>query len=353
MSTEKKLDLGLLLAGLQARFPNRLDYQSPELQKDLLESGNPHKWIIRILITIGAWIAASNFVGFLALAQVFHEPESWMIGGLIFLSSSVFYTRLGIKNYLLEPLVTAFNFIGQGMFLGGLAGTVQDLTMFCSITIGLEMIVFVITKNPVQRFVATLAIPLAITGILAEANLPDLVALVIGVCLVILTAGWVNEEKLVARLGKHGSYIQPVNYGLILASGGLIFTFQLDFVQEEYLYYPFLLSGIIIGCIQYMLYRATKSFQLGKSTSWVLLMALALLTPLYAAPGILFGVLLITLAHLRGMTKVLVLGMLSLTYFTIEFYYNLETTLLLKSMLMLLSGVLLIGARFGLKLIKR
>jgi uncharacterized membrane protein len=67
--------------------------------------------------------------------------------------------------------------------------------------------------------------------------------------------------------------------------------------------------------------------------------------PVLWTPGILAAVIILVLGFQRGNRLLLGLGAVGLAVFLIAFYYHLEITLLVKSLILLGTGLLLLGLR--------
>ncbi|MEO0562388.1 MAG: DUF4401 domain-containing protein, partial [Chloroflexota bacterium] len=65
--------------------------------------------------------------------------------------------------------------------------------------------------------------------------------------------------------------------------------------------------------------------------------------PSFLAPGLMAGLLVVLMGFRNQNAALLTLGYLSLVGFLGEFYYSLDTTLLVKSLIMFGSGVVMLG----------
>jgi uncharacterized membrane protein len=82
-----------------------------------------------------------------------------------------------------------------------------------------------------------------------------------------------------------------------------------------------------------------------KLVAWVVGVTLLASLPALWTPGILAAVIVIVLGFRRGNRLLLGLGAAFLVVFLIAFYYYLDVTLLVKSLLLLATGLLLLGLR--------
>jgi uncharacterized membrane protein len=78
---------------------------------------------------------------------------------------------------------------------------------------------------------------------------------------------------------------------------------------------------------------------------WLALGTVLVSLPALWMPGILAATIVLALGFQRGNRILLGLAAIFLAIFLIAFYYNLEVTLLAKSLLLLAAGLLLLGLR--------
>jgi uncharacterized membrane protein len=79
--------------------------------------------------------------------------------------------------------------------------------------------------------------------------------------------------------------------------------------------------------------------------AWLVGGTLLVSLPALLTPGILAAVIMLVLAFQRNNRLLLGLGAAGLVVFLIAFYYHLEVTLLVKSLMLLGTGLLLLGLR--------
>ena len=347
------ITLDILLAGLQAKEPQCLPFEAEDFEHNIREKTVKNKWIIRMLIAAGAWIAATNLLTFLFLFEVFENEMVTMVSGLIIVGISVAYTRLSKPNFVTEPLIMVLNFCGQGLMLASVGILFEDVIVFCVSAFLLQLVIFSITRNHIQKMVSVIVMPLAIVGILWEMEAYVVVGPMLGIIAFFYAYSWSREASIISNMKTKLSYFNAIVYGIPLTLILLNFLGNDDWLMRNVTHYPWMQSMFIIAGILVVLAKGLKEYGMDKQLPAFLIVATLFLAPLAMAPGVLLGLLLIVIGNLRGHLKLLVLGVLTLIYFMVLFYYNLETTLLVKSMLMMASGALLIGARFALKTLTR
>lgn len=347
--SKDSMTLDILLAGLQAKDPKCLPFAAEDFERNVREKTIKNKWIIRMLIAAGAWIAAINIISFLFLMQVFENEGVMLVAGLAIVGVSVAYTRFSKPNFITEPLVMVLNFCGQGLILAGVGIITEHVVSFCVAAFFLQLIILAVTRNHIQRMVAVVTMPLAVFGLLWDQEAYVLIAPILGALALIYAVAWANEASIIQRFKSKLSYFNAFAYGIPLALILLNYIGDNTWIMGDITLYPWVQSVFIIIGILVMLGKGLKERGLAKHLPVFLVVSTLFLAPLVMAPGVLLGLLLIIIGNLRGHLKLLVLGVLTLTYFMILFYYNMETTLLIKSVLMMASGALLIGARFALK----
>jgi hypothetical protein len=153
-----------------------------------------------------------------------------------------------------------------------------------------------------------------------------------------------NEPRFLAAGGRWARLFLPLRIGLVctfLMGLALVCKRGLVSLDQERIW---LSSMATIGAVLYVVYRILPQFGIRDAYSVLTVMAATLLVllPTVFAPAIAGGLLIILLAYRVDHRTAFVMGILAFIYFIGQYYYDLEMTLLKKSILMMCSGVLFI-----------
>lgn len=156
------------------------------------------------------------------------------------------------------------------------------------------------------------------------------------------------ESKIIAYSPKLNYIYEPVKMGTLLFSIAMFVgmgwskKFNVDFNLVW-------ISSLIIGGA--VMFTLSKIIEISKietlnSKLIVYLSAVVILIPTLFYPSIVGAILILLISYYVGHITGGVLGLLALAYFIIQFYYDLQMTLLLKSIILFASGSVLIGLFF-------
>lgn len=351
-----QLRFGELLERLQKKNIPVHDSVLPELEKELQQHGKQeYPAAVRILIVLGAWIGAGLIGTFLVAFVLPHNETALTVCGTVCLLVSLALPRLRLLPVATEPFALALSIMGISMLMAGLDYDIDDDDALHNLFIALiELLIAVFTVSRVQRTTGIMGF-FGFLALYAYYNLgsPAGVMLVTGFALLVFTLLLVYETRLPGA-GIPSGWYRPVLTGVTVILP-LLFLFTLIKTPEGYHtwkpedsgftgWWP--LSVPAIAALLFSLWTVFhRHYGFNRArTMTLLLLALLCLAPMAKAPGIIASLLLITCGFASGQRLTVGLGVLALVFYCIAFYYMMETTLLVKSVLMMVSGVLLITA---------
>jgi hypothetical protein len=107
-----------------------------------------------------------------------------------------------------------------------------------------------------------------------------------------------------------------------------------------------LLPGVVLVAVVWQLHARNGS-AINEKSAVVAVLAAALVTAAsFKAPGIATGLMLVLLGYSHANRSLVGLGLIALLSYLSAYYYLLETTLLMKSLTLAVTGAVLIGVRF-------
>ena len=316
-------------------------------------------WYVRLMLGVAGWIGAMFLLGFLgaAMAIVFRNESAALTVGVLLCLAAWFIFKSARNNDFLSQFGLAIYFAGQVLLCYGLLHKFRGLDSGALLVItACEVVLAVCLDNAIQRVVSACAAGLALATMFALHGALSLVPpLICGV----LAYLWLQEFSL-ARWGR---VVRHCGYGLVLAvisvnSGTLLREFfwlpGLSHHRDSVLWSvpwwlgPTLGGGVFIASIVVLLRRAEADWS-QRGVRLLLAAALALVLTSCKAPGVVPGVLVVLLGYAHANRLLAGLGILSLIIYLSHFYYQLQTTLLVKSGALIATGMLLLTIRFLLR----
>ena len=152
-----------------------------------------------------------------------------------------------------------------------------------------------------------------------------------------VTLCWVHWQAA------HKTWLPPISYGLCTS---LLLNLLSMIPRFTELPYASSLSSIpIILALLYVAWQALPAWK-GHKDIWLCYLAILLIAVcMWKAPGVAAGLLIFCLAIHRQNNILMALSIAYLVLFGAYFYYNLELTLLYKSLWLIISGILTIIIR--------
>lgn len=292
--------------------------------------------IIKIIMGLGAWIASVSFIAFLYLAfSAFFASASALYIGILLIGLA-FVLQHGFKsaNVFKEQLVIAFMFAGKiSLFLWFLyifRGQNSQNIIFASL-LGITAVSYPLFKNSADRFIGVFATLLF--AYLCETMFSTPLFLWQVIPLRVFLALSIVGASFIFYFRKRSLY--PIAYASLFAA------VMPDILKDH----GHNLTALIIAAAGFFILFRLHLYRTGKVKSISVLSAFAALAGLVLINiYIMTGAVLILLGCNFRDLKLRSLGYLSFIWGIIYFYMNLNTSLLNKSVILMLSGAVLLAA---------
>lgn len=304
-------------------------------------------WYIKALLAISGWLAALFLLGFIGAAFSFafrNSGVSFVVGGLM-IGGAYAFLRMP-KNEFIEHLALAVSFAGQCLVAYAIYDSIKGEAGIFLIAV-FQLGLAVVMPNFLHRVFSSFAFAFFLSHAFTGWGLPYVVS---GLILCSAAWLWLNEF----RFSRYTNMFQPIGYGLILAVVSITCTALMssDFSlsHNKTLYIQPWMGEVIAGvALLYVVWEIVNRIGHGglNKVSLVLYGAVVALTLVsWQAHGITVG-LVILLLGFAGSNRVLMgLGIIAFLYFVSSYYYFLEVTLLIKSLSLLLIGLVMLGVRW-------
>jgi len=311
---------------------------------------NETPWYIRAMQGFAGWIAAFFLLAFFAtlFAWMFDRESAFALIAIGLIGNTVAYAlfRASNKNEFFHQLGLVFNLCGQLMVAWGIyeAARSFDANYFFILFIYQAILVFTI-PDFVSRVLTTWFAMFALFAGFSRMGIFNIGAAMASVIFAIV---WLND------LGwkKHKHLWEPIGYGLALSmlqfNGQLLFggefswwyqSSQLNWLNQ----YSYWLSEILIAAIFVnILLKLAKHYQIKLQSQAGLLMVssgLLVIALGYFIIGTSGALLLLLIGFMKQRRLLIGLGVVALLGFISWYYYNLGLTLLTKSIILMVFGI--------------
>lgn len=318
-------------------------------------SDNESPWFVKILLGFSGWLAAIFLLIFLGsmFSFIFEQPLGSFICGVILLVAA-YFLLIRSKNDFLENLAFVFSLAGQALIFYGIFELFENnerLTL--SIIIAVEIVLFILIPHFIHRLFTVSTAVSCILMLSGTFYLEFLTSSLLLICFVYLC---LQEFKFPNRQ----DMLQACIYGLVLV---LIFfyislrynlsgEFNLHDISNPELFAKINYWGGILFLFATVLYCVVNLLQRynlvlhDKKSIVIILSALIFCFVGMNAHGVILSVIIL-LCGFSNSNKILQgLGVLSLLFFTSQYYYSLNITLLEKSKHLLILGISLLLLRW-------
>ncbi len=299
---------------------------------------------VKALIVLGGFLASLSFVGFLMLLQIYESGTAMLVTGLGLCAGAVLLSRAYDKLVLDTMSISLYL---SGLVMTGVGFEVlfhSTIPVLCFFYMLIAAATIIISQGYVFAFIAVLLFNGSILGIMADAKAFELVHLYIGVVSIALAWWMLNEAKLITTYRSFARLYTPVRAGLMVSLLAALASVGKRGLLDISMNYIWLSSVAAIAITLYVVKHILV--QLGKADyqyKWVIYLSCMLwLLPTAFSPAIAGSVLILLLAFMVNYRPGVAISIAALVYFIGQYYYDLNFTLLQKSILLFIPGVLML-----------
>ncbi|MDH4109115.1 MAG: DUF4401 domain-containing protein [Gammaproteobacteria bacterium] len=309
-------------------------------------------WYVRTMVGFGAWLASLLLVGFIA-SFGFAVEGSHVVIGLALAAGSVFLRRRYETDFYVQSAL-AVSLAGQLMFALGVAELLDwdQPEAIVLAMLSLAALMFVAFPDRIHRVLMVLIVSGSFVVLVYLWKFNWLVPVLgpfFAAALVVLQStqgSWYEADR--------GGLVRPLQSGLMLSSFGCLLLSAVYILPELHLRFVFYprpwISTLLLGAL--LLYVAGDAWRsllaadskTGRITVYALLVGIA--AAAWAAPGILLALVVALLGARSGNHVLAGAGVVFLAVFLAAFFYGIETTLLVKSMTLVATGIVILVARW-------
>ncbi len=348
----KEDNLEKILNAIQLEEGNGFECDKDAILGDYKKQEENHSSIaIKILSVFGGIMASLAFVGFLLLTGIYDSETGILILGIVAIVGSLWIDKAFDKIFL--DAISVSSFI-MGLILLIMWSLMMEFDEHTAIAlvIVIASISLLISQGYVLSFIAVLSIQAAFLFFVFLERSYLLYQIFIACNTLVLTGWMLYEAKIITLNNRVLERYNPIRIGLIITfliglipylTSGIGSSFERD---ESALNVPpiWLMSIVIIASILFLVYKIIELLSIVdmKKKAIIYILSTSILLVSAYSPSILGAILVILLSFYVNYKTGFVFGIISLIYFVSRYYYDLNFTLLTKSILLFSSGIICI-----------
>ncbi|MCY4781294.1 DUF4401 domain-containing protein [Sphingobacterium sp. UT-1RO-CII-1] len=310
---------------------------------DRYREKNKRSFTINILSLLGGFLASLAFVLFLFVSGFYKSESSLIIFGLFFISASILIPRYS-KRIFYDTTSTCFYLIGFGCLVFSTTSLNIEENIVLSGSIIIALTTILIAHSYLLTFLSTLII-ISCSIILIHLNIPNLnIYIILALQGVLLTYIYLQEASILHQYKKAAKIYYPLRSALTVSFLTLPLVYDMLDLAFGYKYYTWASSSVLLLTIAYLLYHTfLKNIMLNKHKAILSTIgSLIFLAPTILYPPISAGILVILLSFRVKYKTGFVVAIIAFIYFISRYYYDLNYTLLTKSVFLLASGLIIL-----------
>lgn len=333
-----------LLSSLQKRSSKELLFKKENILKAYQDKEDHQSLAIKILSVFGGSMSGVAFVGFLFLIDFFSSNEGLMIFGSFCIIGSVFLNKATDK-IIIDTISVTFYIIGFVLLGIGLMDAINDESTICLIFILIAICSLFVVQNYIFAFVSILMFNICIATLLTFNDLTLWIYVYTAIVATFLSFLFLNEAKILSLKNIISKLYEPLRSAFVFTFFSLfLYLNEAEFTSFSYIYFIIASVVIILAvlCVVYHLFKILNIAET-KHKALLLLATTILLTPTAYSPAISGAILIILLSFMVNYKTGLGLGIIAFIYFISMFYYDLQFSLLNKSIILFSSGILFLA----------
>jgi len=296
--------------------------------------------VIKVLSVFGILFATFAFFRFLALLGIYESELGMLLLGSILITLSLLL-NVKFDTLFIDTFGASIYVLGIVLVTFGLASFDLHEDLITLLVISIALCSLFIVQNYIVSFISVLVIASCFLVLIFSNDLFDLLHFYLAFYALALAYCSFNESQFLTSGTKMSKVYGPLRVGLIFSLLFGLVAVGINQLAPLSQNLNWISSLVHILIILYLVGPITKTLGVDSKTTkiWIYTLTGLTLLPTLFAPSI-SGALLIVLLSFRVHHKTgLGIGVVALIYFVIQYYYDLNLTLLVKSMLLFSSGV--------------
>lgn len=313
----------------------------------------PPVWYVEVMLGAAGWLGALFILAAIGcgMAAVFHTAALAIPVGILCCVTAFVHFRAAPGNVFTDQFALAVSLTGQALFGFGMWNALHSRTPSMLALAAFEIVLAAALPNFTHRVLAAAAAAAALTWALPNGAQAACGVVWMGFALISLNAfAWARRTSL----------WRPVGLGLAIGMLGTMWMWGLDrrwrtggpegSAAGDPGFWPgnALLALVFLAAMWGLLRRERVQLASGVGSA-AAAAALVVAVGALIAPGVAGALLVLVLGFANGERGLLALGLGGLGGYLIFYYYQLDVTLLVKSMMLTGTGAALLALRFTMR----
>ncbi|MEI6141300.1 MAG: DUF4401 domain-containing protein [Mariniphaga sp.] len=295
----------------------------------------------KVLSIAGGFIATLSFLGFIFAAGMEKSEIMLLFTGLIFIGGAIYvnkeFDKLILDTFAISAYVMGFLLLGFGMSQFKL-----DWNVICVTFILISFATLFITQGNILSFISVIIVSGSFISLIISNKYYNLIHLYNAFFSILLIWSYLNEAKIITWSKVICKLYNPVRTGLIFSLIiGLFVVGKRDLVKISP-DFVWLSSIVTIPILFYLIYRIMQIIKIRNPKSEILIYGLSalILLPTAYAPAVSGALLILLVSFFVNYKTGIAIGIIATAYFITQYYYDLNLTLLVKSLILFSTGIL-------------
>lgn len=323
---------------------DQIQYDVDKITAVYQKNDHGHQSIaVKILSVVGGILASLAFIGFLFLVGLYDSETGLLFLGTAAIVGSALLSKKA-DSIITDTICVSFFIIGFVLLGVGLDKMQVDADMIFTVFAIVAFGALVLVQTYVLSFVSLLIVNGSVLTLILSNHQYNLVNVYVIAMALIMAYFFLKEAAIITRSKMLSKLYNPVRTGLVFSFlAGLVLVGKNGLVPA-YFNYNWVCSAVIIAAVVYVVLQLFKLLNITKLQHKIVIgvFTVLVLLPTLSSPAIAGAILIILLSFLINDKTGFVLGMLAFVYFISQYYYDLNLTLLTKSILLFSSGMLFI-----------
>ncbi len=340
-------NVNILLQKIKTTQGDSFTYEQEKIDKAVRLQGEQFSNLaIKILAIVGGFLGAAFLSVFVGLLGAFDSEIGMMLLGIFFVGLAIFMNRSDASTWIDSMSISIYlagllciGFVGLDFFDDD-----ENFIILLLLVIGVTT--FFVVKGYILRILCVLVFNGSLLALIINNNINTGFHFLIALNVLAFIYLTFYEVEIISKNEFSNTIYNPLRDGVLASlTFGLMMlanSWKYD-IRFEYLWISFM---VILVANFFAIYKIMESLNVeNEKIRWgIFVVSALLLLPTFYAPAIGGAMLILFSSYHIGHRTGIVLGVVGLLYFMIQFYYDLNWTLLVKSIVLMGTGVLfLIG----------
>jgi hypothetical protein len=299
---------------------------------------------LKFLSIVGGLIASSTLSGFFFSSGLMESPPVMLVSGLLFIFGALWLNRRA-DHLVMDTFTISIFLMGFVHLAMAMSKLEWQLDLAIPVIGAIALVALAVTRGYMLSFFSLLIASASILFYLAHRKWHEGIHAYVVLWLCVSVWLFYREGGIMSLGAKASRQYPPIRIVAILS-----LTAGLFFVCNRY-FLPYsqgtlwITSLATMAGVLFVADSLAPLFGLNGTFDRLTFLAgvLLLVFPLWFAPAIIGSMLVLLLGFRTGDRTTFALGMLAFLYFTVQYYYDLDLTLLKKSYVMMSTGMLFLG----------